>query len=312
MSNCEKKKIKLYSSKNFTNPCDIKTFGKWNYNNNLKLLIKFIGQMNTDGQPDIFFKATVNLYATVNINNVVKKYNIIVNNVCFKNQFNVSASSRTVDYKYLYNISCSSADNASSKSSSSTCSSDLSLSDIYTKGIEKKIIDNISAFIQSSAFVISKVSEIGSYTLDTTQFNYGNTFPNVKMTIKNKFAHEPSTSSSSSSSSHKTNNFVKTLIIGFVALLIIIFFFKLLKNNNQNYSKLYNNVYRTTNSIFYKTKDFFKSLLYEKIEYPEYTINTVHEPDQHKPVTEPYKREPVTEPYKREPVTEPYKREPSP
>ena len=288
MPHSEKKKlINLYSSINFTDPKNTKTFGKWDKENKLKVLMNFVGEYTNNNQPNIYFKAKILLDAVVNKGSIVSKSNIVVKDICFKNEFNVSASSLTDEYKYLYDISCSSADNASSKSSKSSksSSSELSLSDIYANDIEKQIMTNVKAFIESDAFKISWVLEAGFFTLDTTKYNplCGRvTFPNVKMTIKYKLTGSSSSSHTSSchssSSSHKPNNFVKMLIIGFVALMIILFLFKLLKNNYYpEYSKSYNNVVGDVENIFSKSTNSIKSLFYKNEDY-------IPEPQHQKPV----------------------------
>ena len=258
---CEKKLIKLYSSINLSNSSDTKVFGKWDIDSKLKVLTHMTGEYSKNGQPNIYFKAKVTLDAVVSKLGVVSKSNIVVKDICFKNEFNVSASSRTDEYKYLYNISCSSADNASS--SSSYCSSELSLSDIIANGIEKQIMDNVKAFIVSDAFKITWVLEKGSFTLNTTKYDPNNVvvFPNIKMTIKYKLINSTSSSCSSSSSSssscksHKPKHFIKMLIMGFVAVLVIMFLFKFLKNNN-NCSNGYDGVLSKGNVLI---KSFFPS-----------------------------------------------------
>lgn len=297
---CEKKLIKLYSSINFTDPVDSKSFGKWDIDSKLKVLTHFTGEYAVGSQPSIYFKAKVTLDATVNKHGVVTKSNILVKDICFKNEYNVSASSRTEEYKYLYDISCSSADNASSsscssksshKSSSSSCSSELSLSDIYINGIEKQIMTNVKAFIESDAFKINWVLEEGFFVLDTTQYTVSNNvvFPNVRMTIKHRLTGSSSCSftSSSSSKSHKPNNFVKMLIMGFVALIIIMFLFKC-KNNYGGYSNKYSN-------LLTKGVGFFKSFLpgtnsYDKNSYNKNPYGSTYgpEPTPYGPEPTPY------------------------
>lgn len=264
--NIDTKLIKLYSSVNFADSKDSKKFGKWDIDSKLKILIHFMGEYMIKNQPNIYFKSKVTLDVRIDKNGIVHKSNIIVRDVCFKNEFNVSASSITEEYQYLYNISCSSADNndCSSNSKKSTCSasnlsSKISLSNIIANGIEKKIIIDIKSFIESNAFKINWVLEQGYFILDVKNFNNGKTFPNAKMNIKYKLIKCSSTSSSStcsSSSSTKPNCFVKILIMGFVALLIIMFLLKLLKDNNcETYNNAYNNLYNNINSIIYKKKE---------------------------------------------------------
>jgi len=285
MSSCKKNLTKLYSSVNFSNPEDSKSFGKWDIDSKLKALVHFVGEYTNGAQPSIYFKAKVTLDAVVNNNGTISKSNIVVKDICFKNEFNVSANSQTDVYKYLYDISCSSADNASSSCSSKHkyCSSDLSLSDIYVNGIEKEIMTNIKEFMESDAFKITWVLEQGFYTLDTTKFNFGNTFPSVKMTIKHKLTGSSSSCLSSSSSSHKPNNFIKMLIMGFVAMMVIMFLLKFLKNNNYGgYANLYDDVFGGVNKIFTKASDMIKSLFPQKVEYT--------------PEPKPYEPEPEPEP----------------
>jgi hypothetical protein len=317
MPSCEKNLTKLYSSVNFSNPEDSKSFGKWDIDSKLKVLVHFVGEYINDVQPSIYFKAKVTLDAVVCKSGKVTKSNIVVKDICFKNEFNVSANSQTDEYKYLYDISCSSADNASSSCSSKhkscssdSCSSDLSLSDIYVNGIEKQIMTNVKEFMESDAFKITWVLEKGFFTLNTTKFNSGNTFPNVKMTIKHKLTSSSSSCFSSSSSCHKPNNFIKMLIMGFVAILVIMFLLKFLKNNNYgDYANLYDNVFGSVNKLFSKASGMIKSLFPKKDEYtqehqpydPDPVPVPVHEPYEHDPdpVHEPYEHDPV-------PVPDPY------
>lgn len=247
----EKKLIKLYSSVNFVNPVDTKPFGKWDIDSKLKVLTHLTGEYVFGTQPSIYFKAKVTLDAVVSKLGVVTKSNIVVKDICFKNEFNVSACSRTDEYKYLYDISCSSADNASSKSSKSSCSSELSLSDIYVNGIEKQIMTNVKAFMQSDAFKITWVLEEGSFILDTTKYVVSSNvvFPNVRMTIKHRLS-DDSSSSCQSSKSHKSNNFIKMLVFGLIALIIIMFLLK----NKKNYSS-------SNGNILDKFSGLFKSIL---------------------------------------------------
>jgi hypothetical protein len=273
MSNCEKKIVKLYSSINFSNPVDEKSFGKWDIDSKLKSLIHFVGEYVSENQPNIYFKAKVSLNATVNDENGdVTKSNVVVKDICFKNEFNVSDSSLTDEYKYLYDISCSSADNASSSSSSSSssCSSELSLSEIYANSIEKQIMINVKSFIESDAFKITWVLEEGYYILDTTQYNSGSTFPNIKMSIKSKLT--GTSSCSSISSSDRPVHFVKTLIMGLVALIIVMFLLKCFKNNGGLFGGIKKLVSKGVNLI--------KSILPQKHEcekpQPEY-----EEPQEH-------------------------------
>lgn len=281
----KKNVIKLYSSVNFSDPVDSKEIKKWNEDSKLKALIHFIGEYNATDQPVIYFKASVTFDASVDNLGVVTKNNILVKDICFKNELNVSGSSLTDEYKYLYDISCSSADNISKSSGRSTCSSDLSLTDIIANGIEKNIITNIKAFMESDAFQITWALNVGTLSLDTTKYNDGTTFPNVKMTIKYKLigncsSHSKSSSkssckSSSSSSSSKPNKYVKILIMGFVALMVIMLLGKLLKNKNKDLN-LYDNVYNTFNGYLtgeYETKEpVYGEPVYEEPVYeePEY------------------------------------------
>ena len=296
MQSCKKKNLtKLYSSINFSKPKDTKSFGKWDIDSKLKVLIHFVGEYKNNSQPNIFFKAKVTLDAVVNKTGIVSKSNIIVKDICFKNEYNVSANSQTDEYKYLYDISCSTADNADSSCSDKhssksikSCSSNLSLSEIYINGIEKQIMTNVKEFMKSDAFIIIWKLEKGFFILNTTNYNSGITFPNVKMTIKYKLfpncsssssSSSSSCSSSSSSSSHKPNNFIKMLIMGFVAVLVIMFLLKFLKKNNYgSYSTLYNNVFGNVNKIFGQGTNMIKSLLPQQSE-PELKPEPEPEPE---------------------------------
>lgn len=246
-NNCKKKIIKLYSSINFSNPTDTKAFYKQECHScrKLKSLIHFVGEYNSGIKPTIYFRAKILLSSNIRTNGTSQKYNINVTDICFKNEFNVSASSITNEYQYLYDISCSSADNHKS----SSCSSNLSLSEIINNGIEKQITYNVREFIDSDAFIIDWVNGKGSYILDITKYNNGETFKNVKMTIKYKpydckssFSSLSSSSLSSSSSSHKSHKshkFIKTIIMACVGMFIIMILFKFIsKYNIGKYSTL--------------------------------------------------------------------------
>lgn len=244
-NNCEKKLIKLYSSINFSNPVDKKEFCNTECNKckRLKTLIHFIGEYNVSDKPKIYFRAKVLLSSNIIPDGNSQKYNITVNDICFKNEFNVSASSLTNEYQYLYDISCSSADNnIDSNTDASSCSTDLSLSEIINNGIEKQITNNVRNFIESDAFVINWVNNQASYILDTTKYDDGKIFPNVKMIIKYKpfdcsassycSSSSSSSSSSSCSSSNKSKKFIKLLIMGFVCIFIIMILFKFIPSIN--------------------------------------------------------------------------------
>lgn len=276
MPNCEKKLINLYSSTNFVNPSDSKCFGKWDVDAKLKSLINFTGEFKSANQPNIYFKAKVKLNTNIDASGTIIKSNVVINDILFKNQFNVSASSLTADYKYLYDISCGSADNNSSESSGSVCSSELSLSEIYANGVEKQIMDNVKAFIEGQSFKITRVSGKGYYTLDTTQYDSGNTFPNVKMSIKSKLVEESSETSITSSVSPVPNNVIKKLVIGFVALLVVMCFIKFLKNKNcGEYSQLYDGINEKIQKNFSKISQTIKSLFSHNAEqYKHETIPT--------------------------------------
>ena len=237
-NNCNKKIIKLYSSVNLSTPVDKNFFCKNEFKKykRLKTLIYFLGEYKSHNKPNIYFKAKILLNSNIITCGNSKKYNIIIKDICFKNEFNVSECSITNEYQYLYDISCSSADNIKKNS----CSSNLSLSEIINNGIEKQITNNLRNFIESNAFIINWNYGIGTYILDTTKFNNGKTFPNVKMLIKNKPYNYNSSSSSKltsctlSSSSHKFTTFIKILILVFVTMFIILILFKFMPNININ------------------------------------------------------------------------------
>lgn len=247
---CKKKLIKLYSSVNFSDPVDTKVFYKSKNAKckKLKTLIHFFGEYKTNNKSTIYFKAKVLLSSNIKINGSSQKYNINITDICFKNEFNVSASSITNEYQYLYDISCSSADNNKSCSSSSN----LSLSEIINNGIEKQIMNNVLEFMESDSFIINWVNGEGSYILDTTKYNNGETFPNVKMIIKFKpydcksscsssssSSSSSSCSSSSSSSCHKSRKFIKTIMFTCICIFMILLLFKfILKLNFVKYLSL--------------------------------------------------------------------------
>jgi hypothetical protein len=232
---CDKNVIKLYSSVNFSNPADSKEIQNWDNKLKLKALVHFVGEYNNGDQPSVYFKATISFDACVNKLGQVTKKNILVKDVCFKNELNVSGSSLTDEYKYLYDISCSSADNASTSQCSSS-DSDLSLSDIVANGIEKDIVLNLKSFMESDAFQITWTLDVGTVTLDTTKYNNGETFPNVKMTIKYKLVCKA-----------EPNKFVKLILLGFVALLVIMLLRNIFKKNDNGVLDKFSDLFKKNN-----------------------------------------------------------------
>jgi hypothetical protein len=240
--NCKPNLIELYSSQNFVpTSADTKVITGVRSCDKVKLLIKFVSLYEKN-----YFKADVSLDVLVKSGNVSKK-NISIRNICFKNELNVSLSSKTEEYKYLYDISCSSADN--NDSSSHSCSSDISIESIINKNIEIQIATNIKGFINSTAFDLQLGLTGLTVTLDVNKYLNPNgtrapVFPTVKNTIKYKVVDESSSSSSSSSScsssSSKPNKIVKIIIIGAVISFVIMLIMNICKKNSygNQYNKL--------------------------------------------------------------------------
>lgn len=253
--------IDLYSSIKFApdSVADSKNILGWKSDNTLKLLIKFVSKYGND-----YFRSIVSLDVK-NVNGNIVKKNIYVRDICFKNELNVSASSQTKEYEYLYEISCSSADNhesSSSSSSSSFSSSDLSLDSIINKKIEKDIAVNVKNFIDSDAFEITWTEGITTITLDTSQFKSSSTdqviFESVKNVIKYKFHDDSSSCSSSSSSScssscssssssYKPNKLFKILMITAVIAFVVMLIMNLIKKNG--YGTEYNTLYKLQDGL---------------------------------------------------------------
>lgn len=232
---CGKGIIELYSAQQFDNTVDKKNIGKCNCCERIDLKIKFTSVYQSDMSPSIYFVAivTLSIFPT-NCGNFIKK-NITVKDICFKNENNVCLTSRTKEYGYLYNISCSSSEKScSSSSSSSSCSccssSSCSLSSIINKGIEKKIAIAIVNFFDGPYFTINKIDGCCFVTLDVKPDSEPIIFPVAKTIVKYlciSDSSNSSSSSSSSSSSHKcNNNIIKLLILAGIILFIVSLFFK--------------------------------------------------------------------------------------
>ena len=238
--------IELYSSINFTNSADSKTINNVKFDDVVKLKIKFVSVYL-----NLYFKSIVTLDILINNGNPLK-INTVIKDIAFKNNLNVSASSQTQDYKYLYDISSSSADN---KSSCDGSHSDISIQSILDKNLEKEIATNIKSFIESNAFALSYDKHDLTITLDTLNFPGSETFPtfsSVKNIIKYKKKHDChsmsslSSSSSSSSRSDKIPQYITSLIIIAIILFIIMYFKNL--NIMPGFTKKINNFFDTKNN----------------------------------------------------------------
>ena len=253
--------IKLYSSTNLSTTIDTETIVGVGSNDKIKFLIKFVSLYG-----DNYFKAIV-VFDLIIKNGVVSKKNVTIRDICFKNELNVSESSQTQDYQYLYDISCSSADNNDSSSCSS--SSNLSIQSIINKNVEKQIATNIKGFIDSYAFDIVYASGTITINLDVTKFpggDYTPTFQTVKNIIKYKFidgsssntcyssTSSKSSKSSKSSNTCKPNKIFKLLVISSVITFVIILIIKLCKKHNCSieYKSLLNKMVNKVKSIVYK------------------------------------------------------------
>lgn len=257
--------IKLYSSVNLPTSSDTKTLTPWNLDNKIKMLIQFISKYETE-----FFRATVEL-EVYNDRGAIRKTNIAIRDICFKNELNVSISSQTDEYKYLYEVSCDTADNIYSSVEDLNVDvgddSSLSITSLKNRSIERDISTNIKKFIESDAFLVKWNSKKPTITLDTTLYttiptptlNFAKessnvVFPSVKNTIKYKYvkgqycssSHSytsslctETTTTTSSTSKCKKNNIFKNIMIGAVVLLLIMAIFSIFrkKDNNNNLSQ---------------------------------------------------------------------------
>jgi hypothetical protein len=283
--------VQLYSSINFVDQSDSKIINNWKLDNKLKLLVKFISKFNNE-----YFKAIVSL-DVYNHSGTIKKKNIVIKDICFKNVLNVSESSQTQEYEYLYEISCSSADNHDSCSSSSN-----SYDSMINKKTEKEIATNIKAFIASNAFEVSWSNGITTIKLDITQYvqqpQMTPVFESVKNIIKYKFIDYSSSCSSSSSSSSscsdtdsctyssKPNKIFKILMITAVVTFVIILIMNIIKKNEYclEYKSLYINGFNNgvtsvigkVKGLVSKVKELYSKPLHLKEYSNDYTnINDV-------------------------------------
>lgn len=193
-SSCHKNLIKLYSSVNFdiSGVADTKPIRCWDINDQkIEFSTKFISNYTISGVIQ-YFKANVN-FTAYKSGGQITKHDIVVRDIAFKNQVNVSASSQTDDYNYLYDISKSSADNSSS---TSTSSSSYSISEIINKNVENQIATAVKNFYAGTGVIVSWAAGKGSLTLDVEGVPSG--FDSAKLIAKYRFVHLSSSSSSSS------------------------------------------------------------------------------------------------------------------
>jgi len=259
--NHNKNLIKLYSSTNFVPLIsDTKPLGKWDiFDEKIKFNCNFISKYSSNHE---FFKAVVT-FDVVNVNSVLTNKNITVKDIYFKSEFNVSTSSQTNDYHYLYEISSSSADNSDSESNSS---SSASITSIINKRVEKELCVAIKAFFASPGNVtVTFVDGIASLTLTANE-----NFPSAKLIAKYKFVSDSSSksssesfssSSSSSSSSSKTSvgkKIIKTLIIASVSLFALVLLIKLYKTHN---CTGYDNIFKNAEQLKNKAGDFTNEII---------------------------------------------------
>ena len=248
-SSCHKNLIKLYSSVNFdvSGVADTKEIKKWDINNQkIEFSTKFVSAV-TIANVEQYFKANVSFEAYKNNGQIVKK-NIVVRDIYFKSQVNVSASSQTDDYNYLYDISKSSADN----SSSSSCSSSYSISEIVNKNIENQIATDVKNFFAGTGVVVSWTAGKGYITLNVE--GVPSEFSSAKLSAKYRLVclssssssstsssctststkckpscHSSSSSSSSCSTKHKGHGCFKYIIFCALGLIVLMILLKLLK-----------------------------------------------------------------------------------
>jgi hypothetical protein len=169
--------IKLYSAINFNPSPDTKIICKCCNAQRIKFLIKLTSKYEIKGEhPIIYFTSIILLEAVRSKKNTFIKKNIIIKDICFKNENNVSSSSRTDDYNYLYDISCCSADNrsssncnsgfsSSSKSCSNSCSS--SNSDSSSSSNSDSSSSSNSDSNSDSCSILNYSSANNSYSLNS-------------------------------------------------------------------------------------------------------------------------------------------------
>lgn len=258
--NCElKNQFSLYSSANFDpeSIAESKTIEGVRPNDKVTMAIKFVSEYEGN-----YFRSIVSLIANIDNTGVITKSKVCVKDIYFKNQLNVSASSKTIDYGNLYTISSSSADNNKSSSSSSKCSAQS----IINKKKEKDIAINVKEFVNSDAFALVLNGTSLIVTLDVRKCLGDSGVPKfsiVKNSVKYKVICESSSllssdssdssnssDSSDSSSCSKPNNFLKLLmicvVIAFIAMLIT-------KLKKKNYTTQYKNLLK---GVVNKVKEF--------------------------------------------------------
>lgn len=232
---CKKGILRLYSAEKFKDSADRQTIGKIRSGEEISFKIKFISSYKTVKGPTIYFNAIVSLTTVPTISGTYIKKHISVKDICFKNEVNVSRSSQTKEYGYLYDISCSSADNSNSCSSDS---SSCSLSSIINKGIEKQIASLIVEFFSGPYFTVVAEKHFGFVILNVNPGSVPVIFPAAKAICKfvglsssscnkssscssSSSSHSSSSYFSSSSSCNKSNWIVKMLIIAGIVLLVV-------------------------------------------------------------------------------------------
>lgn len=244
---CQPKVIELYSSENF--PVEsipsTATIAGWNATKDrLKLIIKFVskyvppaqvGALGNAAVPEsdvVYFKSTVCLDAVYNAETLTvdKKY-VTVRNICFKNELNVTQTSQTDDYYYLYDISCRSADNKFS------FGFDTNESTLADKEVENAIATAVRNFVKSSAFAINWDSDtnVASVTLDVSQQDPV-IFSTVKNCIKYKFVN---ICAPTESFFHKL---VKAILICAAISAIVMIVKEICNKHSQGYDSQSNNV----------------------------------------------------------------------
>ena len=187
----------LYSSTNFDNPVDTKVVSKC-CAKKYKLYVKFTSVIPTNIYciPEQYFDAYLTL--TVSFDPFGQSHvisDIAIRNICFKNADEVSASSQTVDYGYLYNVNCADVgvngvngvntlNVLNQNNQEQTNLTQMSLSSLIELGIEKKIATSIKKFFTCNAFKVECINCKLVMTLDVTK--KCSDFDTVKLIIKYK------------------------------------------------------------------------------------------------------------------------------
>ena len=206
------------------------TVNDWKYNKKVVLNTVLTSVLNGN-----YFNSKVSFELVNRGANVVVKH-LKISEINFKNQVDVSASSATKDYQYLYDISSSSAVSVDSSSSSA--------SDVANKNTQKAIYTAIKNFFTAN-MTVTWAANVG-----TIVFNLPADFSSLRLKGIYEVTCESTSTFDSSSSCRKkrrNNKLMKLALIGSLLLLIIYLF-----NKSTKLNELMNDAKNLGNSLVQK------------------------------------------------------------